>query len=221
MTLFNNHSIRALTSDELPEITRIHLNAFLTSALTLLGAEGVRRYYEWQLFGPHDAIALGIFKGQILAGFCFAGIFRGALSGFLRKNKKYLTWQVLTHPWFITNPIFRERLSLARTIFTGRNNRSIPTPEIQDRAFGILSLAVDPELQGQGLGKQLMFKVEQIARERGFTRMHLSVAKDNLIATNFYEQGGWNKILDANGNWYGHLEKDISIPVSRRPTMHS
>lgn len=201
--------IRNLSAKDLPDVTRVHLKAFPKSALTQLGAEVVRRYYQWQLCGPHDVVALGIFQGETLVGFCFGGVFRGALSGFLQKNKKYLFWRIITHPWLIANPLIRQRLDLSRSLLSPAQNKSVPPPQNHAPAFGILSIATDPGMQNKGCGRQLMLQAEKVASERGFTHMHLSVDQDNLQAICFYEHAGWCKCLDETGGWHGHMEKQL------------
>lgn len=70
-----------LRDADLDRVTRIHIAAFRTSALTPLGAGAVRRYYVWQLTGPHDVVALGAWLDGELRGYCFGGVFRGAARG--------------------------------------------------------------------------------------------------------------------------------------------
>lgn len=205
-----NQQICSLTEDLLDDVARIHLKAFPGRALSLLGAESVRRYYEWQLLGPHDAVALGIFAEDHLAGFCFAGVFRGALSGFLQKNKRYLFWQVFTHPWLITNPLFRARLNLAQSVFHRLKSTPPAKPTKRLPSFGILSIAIDPIYQGKGLGKRLSEETEAIAIERGFDRMHLTVDIDNAQAISFYEKTGWIKEANPPKKWNGRMTKDLS-----------
>lgn len=203
-------SLRFLNEGDLNEVTCIHLKAFPGRALSLLGAEGVQRYYAWQLNGPHEAVALGVFLDEKLVGFCFGGVFHGALSGFLKQNKKYLTWQVLTHPWLAANPLFRQRLNLAQTILGGQKSTQPTQPVSQPKSFGILAIAVDPEFQGQGYGKELSKAAEAIALERGFSRMHLTVDIDNVQAISFYECSGWEKRLKDDAAWTGQMTKDLS-----------
>src|SRR6267378_4194115 len=112
--------IRTLEGKDLPGVSMVHMLAFPESALTMLGTEAVRRYYEWQLVGPHDVAALGAFVNAELVGFCFGGIFRGAMSGFVRKNRKFLIGHVLAQPWLIRNPIFRDRLATGARVLKRR-----------------------------------------------------------------------------------------------------
>jgi ribosomal protein S18 acetylase RimI-like enzyme len=202
--------IRSLRRDDLQEVARIHIAAFPNSALGLLGLQAVTRYYQWLLEGPHDAVSLGIFQEQGLAGFCFAGVFRGALSGFLKKNRMFLTWLVVTHPWLIATPLFRERLNLALAIVV---RKRMPPPQvvIPARSFGVLSIAVDPQFQGAGLGKELLAETEKVALERGFAHMHLTVAADNFQAIAFYKRSGWQPVTATDGIWHGVLFKKLEV----------
>jgi ribosomal protein S18 acetylase RimI-like enzyme len=196
--------LKNLHEGDLQEVARIHLAAFPKSAIGQLGDEAVKRYYRWQLQGPHDVIALGTFCEEKLTGFCFAGIFRGSLSGFLQKNKAFLAWRVITHPWLAATPLFRERIRSASIILIKR-----PEVVAPQKSFGVLSIAVDPEWQGAGVGKRLMLEVERIARDRDFLNMHLTVGIDNMQAIKFYEKLGWCKVLAQDGKWRGAMAKHI------------
>lgn len=201
--------LRALRVQDLQEVTRIHLAAFPKSALGQLGKESLARYYQWQLQGPHDAVAYGIYQGELLAGFCFGGVFRGALSGFLRKNRNFLIGRVLTHPWLVTTPIFRERLNLAWSVLMRRPTPVVSPTVFPQKSFGILSIAVDPQMQGTGYGKHLMLEIERTAMMRGFADMHLTVSVDNGQAIAFYEKLGWQKLLASDGIWHGSMTKHL------------
>jgi ribosomal protein S18 acetylase RimI-like enzyme len=205
--------IRDLDQQDLPAIARIHALAFHDSALTALGAGAVRHYYEWQLTGPHDVSALGAFSGNEMAGFCFGGVFRGAMSGFLRKNRIYLAWLVLTHPWLVANPLFRNRLANALKVLR-RFSKPAQTNQLNQihkkPSFGILSIAVNPEFQGMGAGKVLMMESETIARRQGFDEMNLTVNPDNHQAVRFYDSLGWQKVTRGSA-WSGEMVKTLSI----------
>lgn len=211
--------LRELTSNALKEVTRVHLASFPDSALTKLGFEPVRRYYEWQLLGPHDVTALGAFVEESLAGFCFGGIFRGATSGFLNKNRTYLAYRLLTHPWLIANPIVHDRMTTSIRLLrrfaktkhaTPVTEKAKPQTETMPRTkpFGILSIAVHPEHQGLGIGKLLMMQSEIIARQLGFDEMDLTVHTDNEQAIDFYERLGWEKTTQE-GVWKGAMKKHL------------
>jgi ribosomal protein S18 acetylase RimI-like enzyme len=137
-------------------------------------------------------------------------VFRGALSGFVQANRSFLIRRVLTQPWLLANPIFRDRLVVGvRTLRHFRKkppSTAIPQPAHIERSFGILAIAVDPVFQGTGVGKILIQASESQAAHQGFTRMHLTVQIDNLQAIRFYERTGWEKILDTH-MWNGRMSK--------------
>jgi ribosomal protein S18 acetylase RimI-like enzyme len=160
--------------------------------------------------GPHDAVAYGMYQGELLKGFCFAGIFRGALSGFLRKNRNFLIWQVMMHPWLVLTAFFRERLAMTWAILIHRSVPVAKPPILPQKAFGILAIAVDPQMQHAGLGKCMMLEAEKIAVERGFKDMQLTVAVDNQKAIAFYEKLGWLKIPASDGIWHGFMTKTLN-----------
>jgi len=202
-----------LNSGCIPAIVEVHKKAFPDSAITRLGTESVRRYYDWLVNGPHpEAFRVGLFVKNELLGFCFGGRFNGATSGFLQKNRSFLAWRVSTHPWLLFNPIFRERITLGFTILhrlRRTQQASIITwSELAKPSFGVLALATHPERQRQGIGKQLMSATEERAREKGFRQMHLTVHPDNQQAVRFYERLGWHK-TEEPGDWRGQMVKEL------------
>lgn len=206
--------IDSLTKLDLAHIAAVHVRAFPASALTGLGTEAVQRYYLWQLSGPHDAVALGAFADIQLVGFCFGGVFRGALGGFLRTNRAFLVRQVLMRPWLLSNPLFRDRLTNGLNILRRVHRQSVlPTPPATPavRSFGILSIAVNPDIQGGGVGRRLLAEAEQQARQRGFAQMHLTVHPSNTQAIRFYERMGWEQIIGSDG-WRGAMRKLLETP---------
>ncbi len=201
--------LRVLKAGDLEAVTSIHLAAFPDSALTALGREAVRRQYAWYLEGPHDAICMGGWLEDRLAGFCFSGLFRGATGGFLRKNRPYLISRVLLRPWLLWNPFFRERAVTAMRILNPlRRKRGGVADAPWWNTYGILAIAVDPRLQGAGVGRALMEYAESAARERGVPRMVLTVSCANDRAIRFYENLGWNRSTEKTV-WDGTMMKDL------------
>jgi ribosomal protein S18 acetylase RimI-like enzyme len=212
-----NLHIRILNNIDLESIAMIHIVAFPKSALTKLGFEAVRRYYEWQIIGPHDSVNIGAFKDRELVGFCFGGIFRGSLGGFLEKNRNFLILQVIIRPWLLLNPLFRDRIQFAtKRVFHFLSPAKKETESLTKvssippmPSFGILSIGVLPQYQGLGTSKFLMEYSEDEAKKRGFTKMNLTVHPSNGRAVRFYEKMGWQKDI-INGDWNGHMSKFLS-----------
>jgi ribosomal protein S18 acetylase RimI-like enzyme len=53
-----------------------------------------------------------------------------------------------------------------------------------------------------------MEETEKIAQQRGFKKLNLSVATDNLKAISFYEKLGWRKVIEKD-QWQGRMIKEL------------
>lgn len=199
-----------VTHEDLPALAEVHRRAFPDSAITAFGAQAVRRYYAWLLDGPHDAALIGAFRGEELVGFCAAGTFRGAMSGFLRRNRAYLAACMLRRPALVLSPLVRERIRKGLRI-TLRSSRvaPAPAPSTGPERFGVLAIATAPEVRGSGAGRALMLDAEARARAAGHRAMTLTVHPDNTRAVAFYEGLGWTRRSDAGEPWHGKMEKPL------------
>jgi ribosomal protein S18 acetylase RimI-like enzyme len=209
---FMSDKIVQIEPRHLPAVAVVHARAFPDSALTRLGLEAVRRYYEWQLQGPHEHHFIAAFDKGDLLGFAVGGTARGALAGFVRKNKWFLTARILLKPRLILSERGRKAIASAlEALKRLRVQSKTPPPhkvETQS-SFGILAIAVDPACQGKGIGLQLMERFERIAREHHLTRLHLTVSVNNTQAIRFYEKLGWTR-GGSNTVWNGFMEKRLS-----------
>ncbi len=191
--------------DLVAEVARVHREAFPRSALSALGTEAVLRYYLWQFGDRHDAVVLGAFDGGQMVGFCVAGVFRGALSGFVRTNRWFLARAVLARPWLA-----------ARASALVRGGRALRTPfrppasPARPPSFGVLALAVEPGHRRRGVGRALLDSAEAAARAEGFDRMHLTVAATNKEAIRFYTACGWTPVA-------GGMEKRLGSAQPAAP----
>lgn len=207
--------IRPLTLEDIPSIIKIHLLSFPESALSALGAGTIYRYYHWLLTGPHDAFIIGIWEKGSLAGFSFGGRFRGALSGFIKKNKWYLMGQVIFRPWIILK--FQEAIDINLRILRLKRSSKIDEFAAQEQpsqkkhipSFGILAIAVNSKYQGKGFGQKMMKRSEESALERGFKQMNLTVHPDNKQAVGFYKKLGWKQWEGQSGIWKGKMVKAL------------
>lgn len=198
--------IAPLSGADLPAVVALHTRAFPDAALTAFGPEALRRYYAWLLDGPHDAALTGAWQTTTLVGFCAAGIFRGAMSGFLRANRAYLAAHVLRHPRLALNPLVRDRIAAALRITLRFSRLGRATAASGAPAFGILSIATDPTVRGAGIGRALMTDAESRARRDGHRRMTLTVHPDNARAVQFYEQLGWTRTGEP---WTGAMTREL------------
>lgn len=216
------HSVRQLAPDDLSAVTSIHVAAFPKQALTKLGKDVVQRYYQWQLHGPHECVAAVCSVEGTLAGFVFAGVFRGEMSGFLRANMTFLTLRLALRPWLLLDELIRERVKLAWRLLRkhhsiraqhGTAGRMAPASRAPAE-FDVLSVAVLPTHEGRGIGAALMHFVEDVAVRKGFQHIHLYVNPGNRKAVQFYEKLGWRRAYDGYET-HGRMEKALPLPSYR------
>jgi ribosomal protein S18 acetylase RimI-like enzyme len=201
--------IRSVTINDLQPIAKVHVAAFPKSALTKLGLGAVYRYYHWQLTGPHRCVALGAWQNDNLCGFSFGGRFNGALSGFLKTHRWYLLTKVISKPWLMFHPWFRERIVFAiRGLFRRQSTSLTRGSAGRTESFGILAIAVAPTAKRKGIGSLLMEMCEESAISWNANRMHLTVAVHNIEAIKFYEALGWQQ-ESSTGKWTGTMVKQI------------
>jgi ribosomal protein S18 acetylase RimI-like enzyme len=202
--------IAPLSRTDLDAVVAIHARAFPDAAMTAFGREALRRYYTWLFEGPHDAALMGASLGTRLVGFCAAGWYRGAVSGFLRANRWYLASRIVRHPSLLGNELIRDRIAQAAKI-TVRFSRLKSSSAAPARPrFGVLSIATDPDVRGSGAGRALMLEAEARARAGGHDVMVLTVHPSNVRAVRFYEDLGWTRRPAPDGAWRGNMERRLS-----------
>jgi ribosomal protein S18 acetylase RimI-like enzyme len=203
--------LRELDSNDVSEIARIHRLAFPESAWTKLGGTIVEEYYLWHLLGPHPIVrATGAFVDGNCSGFCVSGIFQASTSGFLSKNKNLLMKRLALKPWLVIDPVFFDKAKSGVNILRRfkKRNRGIQSPAPPIDSFGILSLAVDPESHGLGIGQLLMSDAEKSAIDQNYSKMDLTVNPGNRSAIRFYKKQGWVKVYQ-NDIWKGVMIKQL------------
>lgn len=207
----NETKIRLMKLSDLKEVSQVHKSAFSNSFITKLGLGAIKRYYKWQLEGPHEHYSLVAERDGRIVGFCVGGISRGSLIGFLRKNIFYLSVVVMLRFWLLFNKelfakfIYGVRL-LLKKIFIDKKEEE---KTLGNDSFGILAICVSPGYQGLGISQQLMEVSEKEAIRKNFKQMHLTVAKKNLRAIRFYEKLGYKKIEEKSTKNSVFMEKSV------------
>lgn len=76
----------------------------------------------------------------------------------------------------------------------------------------ISSVYVHPDYRGEGIGTALAAEIERVARELGFTRLHLF----NPLAQGIFEKLGWNLLKTSR-----YRGKELAILVKHLPPSAS
>lgn len=81
----------------------------------------------------------------------------------------------------------------------------------------LLTIAVDPVAQGQGIGRALLLAVHAEAAQRGAAVIHLEVAADNGAARGLYAQAGYRASGRRPGYYARSGEPAVDALILARP----
>ena len=91
----------------------------------------------------------------------------------------------------------------------------IALPQQKDTVF-IDGLAVAPTSRGRGIGRQLLMKVSELAKENNNLPVGLSVVAENKVAHGLYKSVGFNEIGEKR---FGKMGKFFKIDYSTNIIM--
>lgn len=99
---------------------------------------------------------------------------------------------------------------------------------LEDRGFALgqiiagevelLTIALKPEDQGQGLGRKLLNQYHEDARSRGARVALLEVAEDNISAKRLYQKTGYSESGRRKG-YYRRTDSSVADAVLMRLTF--
>ena len=80
----------------------------------------------------------------------------------------------------------------------------------------LLTLAIDPAHQRQGLGRCTLAEFEATARDKGAGLAHLEVAATNQAARTLYDSAGWTQTGTRPAYYKAHPSRIDAILMSKR-----
>ena len=196
--------IRSARKEDLYDTARVYLRAFPDTLRAIesprLSALAVADVMRAPMLADSGSILIAHAPGGEVVGYVIAvgdastiphvAIFRGLL---LKWLFRWLRGRYRLSP--------RGALALLRDKFHARQAWRMGDTEIPSR---ILSLAVDPDWQGRGIGEQLLEAALQRLRELGRTRVRLEVRPENQAALRLYQKLGFTAVgefTDTRGRW--------------------
>jgi len=188
--------LRTLHAADLGPMADLHRSAFPDSVLSALGSETLRRYYRWQIDGPHQVEPIGAFLDDELVGFLVGGRFHGSMIGFVKGQAAFLVVQVMRHPAVVRGGRGRRAIATGLRLLVRPAGRTTPErpDRVPDGSFGVLAIAVAPHHRRLGIGSALFAEAERRARATGMHRLHLTLDPSNPGAVAFYEGQGWRRL---------------------------
>lgn len=176
------------TTIDIDSIVNIHDQAFPDFFLTSLGDDFLKLYYSSVLKSP-DGILLVCKSEDITIGFCAGTMLSAGFNTRIIKNN-FARFMGKGIRLFFSRPIKLWHLY---------KNMSKENPEVGDKGnyAELLSIGVDPNKQGGGVGKQLLLALEREVISRGGLTLSLTTDYDNNTkAISFYRSLGYKEWYD-------------------------
>lgn len=202
--------IKYAHTEDLIAIARCHRHAFPSAFSSRLGERYLTRMYGWYLTNPSTFLVY-LQEDENLVGYV-GGILRsdskqsGSASGMTQYAFVEGVRALSIRPWLLMHPDFISRLpflwkNLRRRLRprSGTGGKLPPARSTESNCAGLVVIAVDPRYQGRGYGSHLLRIFEETARERGYSRLRLSVKSTNSQAIRTYTNNGW-RIDKRNGD---------------------
>jgi ribosomal protein S18 acetylase RimI-like enzyme len=175
---------------------RIHQKAFSQFFLTRLGGEFLQNYYALVL-NYRAGIVLVSEGPDVLAGFACGFVDPAEFYQLMWRSRRIFALPVLT-------ALFRHP-SLAARVLYGVHRIQTPASELPARSCELSSIAVAPEMSGNGMGKTLMRAFLAQARSMDAQCVYLTTDADGNDAANaFYRDVGFQharRFLQRKGRW--------------------
>jgi ribosomal protein S18 acetylase RimI-like enzyme len=174
--------ITLMVEDYLDEVVRVHLKSFKGFFLSFLGERFLKLYYKG-IINHENAIKLVYMETNTVKGFVI-GVMNpsGFYSTLLRRD--WFRFGIASLPAIFKKPKYFLRLLHA---FTKPSN----TPK-DHRVAELSSIAVLPDIQGKGIGRELVKSFVNEVTRLGCRAIYLTTDTHNNDAVNaFYERIGF------------------------------
>ena len=120
------------------------------------------------------------------------------------------------YPW--TETIFQDCLRVGYCCWVMERDDEIIAYGVMSVAVGeshILNLCVDPEFQSSGLGKMLLSRLLEIAREHNAYMTFLEVRPSNFAAIKLYLNCGFNEIGMRRNYYPAKIGREDALILAR------
>jgi GNAT superfamily N-acetyltransferase len=181
---FDNYSFSEITSVDCSELAQIHIKAFPNFFLTQLGKKVLAVFYH-SLINEKATVAWCLKMDTKIIGFFVSSTQLSGLYKYIfKKNFTKFFYPLLVA--FIKKPNL-----IFRILISYQSQSAFVIPD--SCSATLLSICVNPDFSGAGLGKRLIFKNDDEFKKLGINAYFLTTDAENNIATNsFYSNIGFH-----------------------------
>lgn len=196
--------LRSMLPSEVLTVTEVHMKSFPGFFLTVLGPAFLRNLYSAILNDPDGISHVAIQDMEVLGFVAGTAQPAGFYRRLLRRRWWRFAWSAL--PSAVRHPTIIPRLLRAF---------SMPAQVTQHAGRGtLMSIAVLPECQGNGIGQSLVSAFFDEAIQRGLHQVDLTTDRDdNEPANRFYQRMGFvceRSFLTPEGRAMNEYVADLS-----------
>ena len=190
-------AVVSLTEELAPAVAALHLAAYAGYLNVRLGERYATAFLDW-FRCEERAIALVALDGAKVAGYVV-----GAPGDLKRARNRALlpvvAREVARRPWLVLDGRFRRAVLARLRLLFARSRREFADTHLPLPRVDLVSIAVNPAMQGRGCGLLLMQEFEALARARAMRSMRLYVKPDNTAAHQLYRRSGWSPLGASAG----------------------
>jgi ribosomal protein S18 acetylase RimI-like enzyme len=183
---------RTMNHHDLDAVASIHKLAYPQNHFSSRFSHDMLIGFYMTLMGMNPASFVACSEEGDVAGFVIGGTNTNkAVSMFIRANRFKLLRVLMMNPSFILSRV----INYFKMFFNNMKHCSaVPVR--------LLSIAVNPELDLQGVGKALLIEFETSLIKNRISQYGLSVEKKNLRAIRFYQRNGFTTEKETENGLY-------------------
>lgn len=178
----NQINFESITKNNINEVCKLHRIAYLEDHFSSHFSDDMLKHYYLELIKGNEQFCLIAFDpdGQAV-GFVISGLdLNNNVKKFVNQNIFAISKITFFNPKFIYPKI--------KSLFTRFSKE-----RWQSKAdYRVLSIAVNPSYQGEGIGRLILKEIETRYKFNKINKYGLSVKKSNYKATAFYVKLGFN-----------------------------
>ena len=190
MTTTTGMTVVPMTAEMVPEVTKIHFNAFAGYMNTHIGTAYVRAFMSWFLRAERAIALVATDSDSKVIGYVV-----GAPLGYNGPMNRDLFWVaargIIVRPWLLFSPQFVSTVMARIGFILGRSPMRYGEPELPGPTMSLVGIGVSSLARGKKAGLRLMQAFEARARELQMHSLRLSVYEGNTVARRLYESCGW------------------------------
>ena len=198
-------SIRTMAANDIEGVVEVHIKSFPNFFLTCLGETFLKIMYREILNDPTGVALCAVSPENTVFGFV-VGVQEQTRFYKRLAMKKCLSFALASSMSALKNPRIIPRLFRALTYSSKSQSAACPAL--------LLSIAVRNGMQGNGIGKLLLVKINERMAQNGIDRVSLTTDRDNNSGANsFYVRAGFSvtsQYKTPEGRWMNEYIKKIN-----------